>query len=66
MRDKVTDPGITRHRPLLLIAEHSVMSQAHLKDRATVLALQPDYVQLDGLKIGVIGAQAWIAALRSQ
>ncbi|QVX15417.1 PhzF family phenazine biosynthesis protein [Pseudomonas congelans] len=28
----------------------------HLKDRATVLALQPDYVQLDGLKIGVIGA----------
>ncbi len=27
-----------------------------LKDRATVLALQPDHVQLDGLKIGVIGA----------
>ncbi|WP_457317858.1 PhzF family phenazine biosynthesis protein [Stenotrophomonas sp. P5_B8] len=26
-----------------------------LRDRATVLALQPDYTQLDGLKVGVFG-----------
>lgn len=27
-----------------------------LRDRATVLALQPDYAQLEGLKVGVFGA----------